>query len=304
MAAMIRQRNVALRLVFSLLALCGIAYPSPFGYGDVFLSSNSAIFRYNQSGTLLQTINGAGLGIAFDPEGNLYGINGTTIQKFDSSGNPLGAFISGLPGFGPTDIDFDSDGNAYVAGIQDLNFDYIRKYSSAGSLLLSKTIPQTQDSLAYIDATSDGRLLVGAGASSSTGIYDAATLNLLGSFNNSLATGNGGIAALTNGGALSADSANIYQFDPAGNISFFYNPPIHGIWTDVTTFTASNFWAVTDQGEVKSFDLGDASPVSSFQGAPNTRHIAIYNLPEPASALFLAGGLGLVLLLRLKRKSV
>jgi WD40 repeat protein len=301
MAAMIRQRNVALRLALLLVALCGIAYSSPFAYGDVFLSSNSAIFRYNQSGTLLQTINGAGLGIAFDPEGNLYGINGTTIQKFDSSGNPLGAFISGLPGFGPTDIDFDSDGNAYIAGIQDLNFDYIRKYSSTGSLLLSKTIPQTQDSLAYLDATNDGRLLVGAGASSSTGIYDAPTLNLLGSLTNPLATGNGGIAALSNGGALNADNADIYQFNSAGSVSFFYNPPISGIWTDVTTFTPTNFWAVTDQGEVRSFDLGDASPVSSFQGAPNTRHIALFNTPEPATALFVAGGLGLVLLLRRKR---
>jgi hypothetical protein len=110
-----------------------------------------------------------------------------------------------------------------------------------------------------------------------------------------------GIAALTNGGALNADGANIYQFDAPGNVSFFYNPPIHGIWTDVTMFTASNFWAVTDQGEVKSFDLGNASPVSAFQGAANTRHIAIFNTPEPATAWFVVGGLGLVLLLRLKR---
>jgi hypothetical protein len=276
--------------------MCGSACASSFGYGDIFLSSNSAIYRYNQGGTLLQTINGAYLGIAFDPAGNLYGINGATIQKFDNSGNPLGTFVSGLPGFGPTDLDFDSAGNAYVAGIQDLNFDYIRKYSSTGLLLASSTIPQAQDSLAYIDATNDGRLLVGTGVSSSTGIFSASTLGFLGSFNNALASGNGGIAALPDGGALSASASFIDQYDAAGNVSFYYNPLTHGIWTDVASISASNFWAVTDQGEVKSFNLGDANPVFSFDAAVNARHIALYTAPEPSTAVIVAGGLGLILL--------
>ena len=71
-------------------AAASAAFATPFSYGDILVSSSTAIYRYNQSGTLLQTFGTGGFGMAFDSSGNLYVANGslypsTTVPEIHSA---------------------------------------------------------------------------------------------------------------------------------------------------------------------------------------------------------------------------
>jgi hypothetical protein len=283
-----------------LSVLCVPALASPFQYGDLFATTSSGILRYNQAGTLLQTIAGGGIGLAFDPQGNLYTASGASIQKYDNSGNPLGTFVSGFPGTlgSATGIDFDAAGNAYVAGIQDLNFDFINSYTGAGAPIHTVSFLQGQENWVYIDAAGSDSLLVTPGTTSVIDKFIASTLAPNGSIFNAAGGPNGGIEGLAGGGFLVITGNTIEQFNAAGTVVFNYNTvvPTHGTWIGVDSITPSSFWAVTDFGEFYNFNLGTATPVSGFNAAVSAKDLTVYTLPEPSTVLLVFGGVAAVVI--------
>ncbi len=298
----------ALALSCCLFSITALA--SSFQNGDIFVSTGSSVLRYNQSGTLLQTIAGSGFGLAFDPSGNVYVAGGSSVQKFDTSGNSLGTFVSSFPGTlgSATDIDFDSAGNAYVVGIQDGSHDFISKYSSTGTLLGSVSIIQGQENWVYVDAAGN-TILVTPGTASVIEKFDAATLGSTGSVLNSGGNPNGDVEGLAGGGLIVISSNPINQYNSSGTLTGTYNTviPTSGTWIGLDSFSSTNFWAVTDFGEVYDFNLGTSTPVSGFNTASTARAIAVYTgssgVPEPSTVALLGAGLGLLAWMARRRKA-
>jgi hypothetical protein len=282
-------------------AAASAAFATPFSYGDILVSSSTAIYRYNQSGTLLQTFGTGGFGMAFDSSGNLYVANGSAVSKYDSSGNSLGTFVSGLPP-GAYDIDFDEVGNAYVVGVVDQNFDFVRKYSSSGTLLLSTTLQEGQENWVFTGYAGSNRLLVTAGTAVT--IYPVNTLNLTAGPTLPHAGGlpNGDVEGLPGGGFLVTGGDPILQYDSADNLVRSYNTPAptHGTWIGLDKQTATTFWAVTDFGEVSEFNVGTSLPVTSFNTL-GSHSIAVYTIPEPSTIALAVSGGCLLLIARLRK---
>jgi hypothetical protein len=276
---------------------------SPFQYGDIFVSTSAGILRFNQSGALLQTMAAGRGGLGFDPSGNLYVASGATVQKFDNSGNALGTFVSGFPGTlgTATDIDFDAAGNAYVTGIQDTNNDFIRKYTNAGVMIGTQSFVEGQENFVYIDAAADGTLLVTPGTTDIVDKFNASTLASLGSVSNIGGGQNGGIEGLSGGGFLVISNDPINQFNSSGSLIGTYNSVLHGSFIGVDSFTATNFWAVSDFGEVRDFNLGTSTPVAAFSTGVDGRDIAVFTIPEPSTIAGFASGLA-ALAMRVRRR--
>lgn len=287
-------------LVAVTLAAASAAFASPFGYGDILVSSNTSIYRYSQSGTLLQTFGTGGFGMAFDSSGNLYVANGSVVSRYDSSGNSLGTFVSGLPG--AYDIDFDELGNAYVVGIIDQNFDFVRKYSSSGTLLLSTTLQEGQENWVFTGYAGNSRLLVTAGTAKT--IYPVNTLTLAAgpTLPNAGGNPNGDIEGLPGGGFLVTGGDPLLQYDSADNLVRTYNTPAptHGTWIGLDKQTATTFWAMTDFGEVSEFNVGTSLPVTSFTTL-GSHSIAVYTIPEPSTITLAVSGACLLLIARIRR---
>lgn len=281
------------------------ALAAPFQYGDIFVSAaNGNVYRYNQSGTLLQTMNAGGTayGLAFDSAGNLYVATGSAIQKFDNAGAPLGAFTTNFPGalHSANDIDFDDAGNAFVVGIQDLNFDFVRKYSSTGTVLATQAIAQGQENWVYADYAGGNTLLVTPGTTTIVVPVNTTTLALGGTLFIANGGPNGDLEGLPGGGFLMITGNPIDQLNSSRGLMTTYNTTISGTWIGVDSLTPSTFWAVSDFGEVRAFNLGTSAPFTGFATGVNGRGIALYTIPEP-SALAL-GGIGLTFLFATLRR--
>jgi len=283
-------------------AAASAAFATPFSYGDILVSSNTAIYRYNQSGTLLQTFGTGGFGMAFDSSGNLYVANGSAVSKYDSSGNPLGTFASGISG-SAYDIDFDELGNAYVVGVIDQNFDFVRKYSSSGTLLLSTTLQEGQENWVFTGYAGNNRLLVTAGTAKT--IYPVNTLTLAAgpTLPNAGGNPNGDVEGLPGGGFLVTGGDPLLQYDSADNLVRSYNTPAptHGTWIGLDKQTGTIFWAMTDFGEVSEFNVGTSLPVTSFTTL-GSHSIAVYTIPEPSTIALAASGVSLLLIARLRKR--
>jgi len=89
-------------------------------------TSSGQVLEFNNAGGLVATINAPGVNgldaataLAFDTHGNLYAANATagagnsSVLEYDSSGNFIATFASGLTG--PTALVFDSLGDLFVA---------------------------------------------------------------------------------------------------------------------------------------------------------------------------------------------
>lgn len=300
-------RTSMLGLAACLLCAGGAAFASPFQVGDIFISgADGNVRRYNQSGTLLQTIpaGATAYGLAFDSSGNLYVATGTSIVKFDSSGTPLGTFASGFPGLGTaTDIDFDNSGLAYVVGIQDLNNDFISKYSSSGAFLATNSIIEGQENWVYVDFTGS-RLLMTPGTTSLVDPIDPATLVPGASYIIPGGGPNGDVEGVGATGFLVISANGVEQFNGAGTLIFTYNPSLSGTFIGVDSGAGSQFWAVSDFGEVREFNLGVAAPIASFNTGNGSRAIAVFEgaaVPEPYTLGGLAAVLGVLAFFRARR---
>jgi hypothetical protein len=129
-------------------------------------SGNGKVLRYNLNGTFVDEFTNAGvinsIGMDWDSVGNLYvsSYNGSTIRKFDPSGNDLGLFISSNL-LGPTNIWFDDNGDLIT-----LNWDggAIRKFSSSGAYIGNMaTGIINPEGIAFL---SNGNFLIGNGGTS------------------------------------------------------------------------------------------------------------------------------------------
>ena len=114
--------------------------------GNIYVNTTSSntIYRISPLGVIstFATVSGAYC-MAFDRLGNLYvsSDSNNSIYKVSSTGNSSSIFASGLPG--PAGMDFDGDGNLYVAcrGISGTTSDEIRRFAPNGTPLFSWTSP-------------------------------------------------------------------------------------------------------------------------------------------------------------------
>ncbi|MHB0996911.1 MAG: FG-GAP-like repeat-containing protein [Elusimicrobiales bacterium] len=111
------------------------------GYGGLYASSESNLFKYTTDGALVYTLNSYSVGagfwvitdIACGPNGEIYVPSASgDVFHFDLTGRYLGKF-SAKSGYGLGGIATDSDGNIYLS---DFYEHAIRKFSPDGSLLL------------------------------------------------------------------------------------------------------------------------------------------------------------------------
>lgn len=96
---------------------------------NIYCFTGRRIDVYNPSGVLQRNWGYTSFNVqvmAFDAAGNLYAGYSDRVEKFNSSGTDLGQFA---PANNPRGLCFDSNGNLYVANIDDGN---IKKYDPAG----------------------------------------------------------------------------------------------------------------------------------------------------------------------------
>ena len=127
-------------------------------------NGNGKVLRYQTDGTFIDEftsigINGA-IGLDWDNTGNLYisSYTANTIRKFDSSGNDLGVYITGLQG--PTNCWFDPVVNGDML-VSNWNGNNIKRYDSSGNFVSDFVASITQpEGVVYLP---NGNLLVGSG---------------------------------------------------------------------------------------------------------------------------------------------
>ena len=99
----------------------GLSYPSGIAFDDIgnlYAGCSNGIYQIDSTGTttLFTTYGGdLFLGIAIDPQGNIYGVDASigAIIKFSSNGTYIETIVSSLNS--PTFLTFDTLGNLYVS---------------------------------------------------------------------------------------------------------------------------------------------------------------------------------------------
>ena len=297
------------------------AHAATFATGDIFASVASGnVNWYRADGSFVQTLNiGAGgftTGMAFDAAGNLYvtGFSVGTVDKFDTSGNPLGNFAAGLPT--PESIVFDNSGNAYVGNVGGS----IRKFDSAGNPLatiLAGTRVDFMDLMADQTTmlyTQEGGLIKSVNVATNTGLAD-------------FASGYGGSQAfalrvLADGGVLLADLVNVKRFNSAGTLTQSYDISGENSWFALNLNPDGNsFWSGNySTANLYEFDLAsgvNTQILNTGTGGNTLYGVGIFGeqtqgcqdcggtdnnvIPEPTTMSLL--GLGLLGLAKLRKKA-
>jgi sugar lactone lactonase YvrE len=236
-------------------------------------------------------------GLAMDTQGNLYVNDGLYVFKIDPAGN--GTTFATKPnvyyGYG---MAVDAAGNVYAGGA--IGFDYaVYKYSSAGLLLTSFTIPTSTD----FTMGPDGFLYAVENFNSTIGKYDPVT----GARTQYAVLPDGtfpsGLAFDAEGKAFTAGDyspARVYEIGEGGTpveqLSSFTAYVTFGLDVDdlgniYTGFkrTSSN----SNRNRIMKTDA-DGNSTQFSQLAANQRPNDVLVVPEPQTWLLLAVGLGLV----------
>jgi len=317
--------SLVILLALSCLLFTGVAQAA-FTTGDVFAGVGSGrIFRYSPTGTLLQTLttgfpNSEDTGMAFDASGNLYATNfqGAGIAKFDTNGTKVGNFGSGFNS-DPESIVFDQAGNAYVGQADGTR--NILKFDAAGALLQSfapTTGPRGTD---WIDLSSDQHTIFYTSEGGNIRRFDVATNTQLPDFANVSGT-SFALRLLPGGGLLVAHTNNVLRLDASGNIVQTYLPSNAGtlfalnLDPDGTSFWTAGLSSTT----IYRVDIATGNVITSWNaskdGASEVAGLAVFGeitiggpgpgtggaTPEPATMAIMAGGLGVLVLVRRRRK--
>jgi len=151
-------------------------------------TGNGKVRRYQLDGTFVDEFTSVGvtqsIGLDWDSGGNLYvaSFSGTSIRKFDTSGNDQGIFISSNLQ-GPTDIWFDG-GDLWV---NDWQSGTIKRFDSQGDFIGNVASGLSQNE--GIDFLKNGDFLIGNGGTGAVKMYSST-----GSFKKDLvSSGSGGL---------------------------------------------------------------------------------------------------------------
>ena len=136
-------------------------------------NTDNKVLRYGLDGTFVDEYTSAGvsqsIGLDWDSDGNLYvsSYGGKFVEKFDTNGNDLGAFIdSNLSG--PTNIWFEENGDLMVV---DYNGGAVKRFGSEGEYL-GIFIPglNNPEGIAFYP---NGNILIGNGGTHSVKLFDS-----------------------------------------------------------------------------------------------------------------------------------
>lgn len=277
----VRRRVVAAVASATLLASMGVApavhAATPFVIGDVMGAVGSgSVKQFDPNGTLKNTLVGTPstytAGMAFDSAGNLYvtDFNAGNVDKYDTNGTFLGAFISGLGSNNPESLAFDSAGNLYV-GQADGTRDVL-KFSSSGAPLGSFDVATELRGSDWVDLaadqctlfyTSEGVLIKRFNVCTSVQLADFATLP------------SGEAYALRirpNGEVIVAATSVAYRLDPLGNLLQTYTVPgaalLFGMNLDPD---GTSFWTGDlSNGYINRINIATGAILKTFNSSPIT----------------------------------
>ena len=145
-------------------------------------TGNGKVLRYELDGTFVDEFTSIGvtqsIGLDWDSSGRLYvsSFSGTTVRRFDTSGNDDGIFISSNLQ-GPTDIWFDK-GDLWV---NDWQSGTIKRFDSQGNFVSNIATGLNQNE--GIDFLKNGNFLIGNGGTGAVKMYNGS-----GSFQKDLIT--------------------------------------------------------------------------------------------------------------------
>ena len=263
-----------------------VAPPSPvtFSAGDIVVSLWTGEVQWRRAdGSLFRTLHGAipgtAAGMRFDPQGRLYvarwrpeddpDSGGNTVERFDASGESLGAFGSGYD-CDPTAIAIDPAGIAYVgqAGCSGA----IVKLTPEQPGRAMDVAPEYQGSF-WIDLAPDRCTLFYTSWGPAVKRFDACRGIQLQDFN--AAPLPGGIAQdlriLPDGGVLVSSGDVIARLDSSGSLVQTYQVEgEYSPWAGLELAGDGSFWVVNyESSNVYRFALSSGAVINGFNtGAP------------------------------------
>lgn len=250
------------------------APPVAFAVGDVMAGvGNGSVKQFDPTGVLKDTLVGTPssftTGMAFDSAGNLYvtDFNAGNVDKYDTNGNFLGAFITGLTG-SPESLTFDAAGNLYVGqadGARD-----VRKYDSTGAFLASYPVATGPRGSDWIDLaadqctlfyTSEGALVKRYNVCTNAPLADFATLPSLNAY---------ALRIRPNGDVIVAATNAVYRLDSTGTLVQTYTIPgaslLFGMNLDPD---GTSFWTGDlSTGAINRVDIASGAIITTFNSAP------------------------------------
>ncbi len=203
-----------------------------YNAGDIFAGvGNGQIYRYDQTGTLLQVLNTTSgsseqTGMCFDAPGNLYSTNFTAnnMAKFDNVGT-LTTFPWGGPfSTHPESCVVDGAGNVYTGEVDGSND--IRKWDSAGNPLGSFSPATGPRGVDWLDLSADQCTMLYTSEGSAVKRFDVCTNTQLSDFATGLVAPCFALRIRSNGEVMVTCRTQTYRLDPTGAVLQTY--PIGG----------------------------------------------------------------------------
>lgn len=243
----------------------------PFRQGDIFVSGFGTVAHVNP---LFDTVDsftpGVGdcmCGMAFDGDGNLDIATESSVVQIAPDGTYSGALFSSS---GALSIAIDGDGNVFVGGADG----HVREYDSGGSLQENYTVDQG-DGDEYIDSIAlagDSCTMFYSNDDTVLHRYDVCLGEQLDDFGSGI-TAAAGIAILSGGDVLVADTDVIHRFGSGGDDVQDYGTPSSGVYWRAVAVNADETAIVANNGadtNLHSFDLetGDETDIT-FSGVDN-----------------------------------
>ena len=245
--------------------------------GPVQWYSQDGVFR----GTLAQTVNGTGEGMAFDASGNLYVTRwcvdpfcgqGDTggVEKYNNFGQPLGK-VGPEFNCSPHTILFAAPGTVYVgqAGCNQT----LLKTALGTTIDAEYTVATEQAGVFWMDLGADGCTMYYTSFGPNVKRYDVCGNTQLADFNTAPLPGGmtQDLRVLPDGGVLVSSGEVIVRLDSTGVVTQTYEVPGEGaLWAGLDLVGDGTFWVANYRtSNVYRFNLTSGAIVASFNtGTP------------------------------------